>query len=141
MYLKKLKTIRINNFAPDFSDKVSAMMADVNLAPDQDYVIVYDNYSSDYKGDYDMTVALPSTEADHDIFTDYDLTPHSDKKVFGKDIDITSLKDIWKLIWRLEDNDLLSRQYDRDFEIHPANGDLDIWLSVSDENDMSTNES
>lgn len=123
MYLKVLATVtEMNNFDPDFLVKAQSLFENSSIEKYPNYVVVYNHYESDYKGDYDMSIAIISDQSDYDIKLD-ELT------LFNHDSNLSVLQ-IWQKIWSKEDAGKLKRLYQTDIEVHTGNR-TDVYLQLA----------
>ncbi len=108
---------------------------------DSNIVVVYSNYQSDYKGDYDYLIGAEVRDAS-------DVPAGMVKQIVpaGKYAVVTTpsgqvgkvVSETWRKIWELEDGAQLggSRAYKKDFEVYderardPNNSQVDICLGL-----------
>lgn len=88
---------------------------------------VYHKYSSDYKGDYTLSVATDSL-----YFNDVEpITSEGSYVVFKvKDNLQENILAEWQKIWKLEEEKKIHRAYAVDFEKYAPNGEIEIFISV-----------
>ena len=106
---------------------------------DSNIVVVYSNYQSDYKSDYDYLIGAKVTDASNvPAGMVVQTVPEGSYAVVttptgqvGKVVSET-----WRQIWTLEDNSKLARAYGKDFEIYddrardPNKSQVDIYVGL-----------
>lgn len=125
IYLKVLNTAKqMNNFDVNFVKKANNLFSSYDLSKYLNYVVVYHNYSSDFTGNYDMSLALISDESDYDLKV-------SGLSKFDHDSN-ASVVQIWQTIWGQETDLKLHRLYDIDLEVHTEN-QVDVYLGLKEQ--------
>lgn len=128
MILYKLGSIRTNNFNdPEIMKKIGSMWENVFNKYDienANMYAVYDEYESDYKGDY--TLSLYTTkEYDADTIevslNDMTLYRCENREEIPK---------VWTKIWEDEEQNIIERKYDRDFEQYNSDNTINILIST-----------
>lgn len=93
--------IRTNNFTDEnLFDKIGSLwnrINDFNIENDIKYG-VYHQYTSNYRGDYTLTIATETPVSNEKI-----IIPENEYKVFECLQDEHSIGETWKKIWQLED--------------------------------------
>ena len=90
---------------------------------------VYHNYSSNYKGDYTLSVGIEGNIDDAEIIE----IPNLEYKIFEVDMSKNienAIFETWKYIWDLEDKNLLKRDYIIDFEKYHTDGKVEIYIGI-----------
>ena len=90
---------------------------------------VYHNYSTNYKGDYTLSVG---TEEGINNAETIEI-PNSEYKIFEVDMSKNTenaIFETWKHIWDLEEKKLLKRDYLVDFEKYYVDGKVEIYIGV-----------
>ncbi|NWL89637.1 AraC family transcriptional regulator [Paenibacillus sp. 79R4] len=131
MELYILESIRTNNFTdPDMYSKITGVWQSIQARPEVANTVifgVYHNYESNYKGDYDLSIATSSfsttnkltiSEQGYEIFK---VDSSKDNGVF----------ETWQQIWALEENGELDRAYTFDFEKYDINGEIEIYIAIN----------
>ncbi|MFE4239782.1 GyrI-like domain-containing protein [Peribacillus butanolivorans] len=120
--------IRTNNFTDENSlDKIGSLwnkMNDFNIKNDIKYG-VYHQYTSNYRGDYTLTIATETPVSNEKI-----IIPENEYKVFECLQDAHSIGETWKKIWQLEDEKKLDRAYSLDYEKYYPDGKVEIHIAI-----------
>ncbi|MFI8495418.1 GyrI-like domain-containing protein [Peribacillus butanolivorans] len=120
--------IRTNNFTDENSfDKIGSLwnkMNDFNIENDIKYG-VYHQYTSNYRGDYTLTIATETPVSNEKI-----IIPENEYKVFECLQDEHSISETWKKIWQLEDEKKLNRAYSLDYEKYYPDGKVEIHIAI-----------
>lgn len=132
MELYILESIRTNNFTdPEMYLKITGIWQNVHERPEVENMAkygVYHNYESNYKGDYDLSIATASfptatkltvSEQGYKIFK---VDPSRENGVF----------EAWQHIWALEENGELDRAYTMDYEKYEVDGSIEIYIAVKE---------
>lgn len=119
-------TIRTNNFTdPEMMKKITDLWTQVgilDLPEDATIYGIYHNYESDFKGDYDLTVAMSSP-----ISTTKITLPEEKYEKFSVDPDEENgIVKSWERIWQAD----LKRKYTFDFEKYNPDGSVEIYIAV-----------
>jgi predicted transcriptional regulator YdeE len=91
---------------------------------------VYHKYSSNYKGDYTLSIAI----ADDSDNKETTLTIPDDTKYKQFQVDLKDelgVINTWKKIWELEEKGELKRAYTYDFEKYNPNGEIEIFIAIA----------
>ncbi|MEO4053112.1 effector binding domain-containing protein [Solibacillus sp. CAU 1738] len=115
------KCIRTNNQNPDTILKLWEEFLRLDLKGD--IYAVYNNYSSDFTGDYDLHIGTEIKFIDESNV----LIPTGTYHVI--EVDTTDPKGVintWIEIW----NSDIKRAYNTDFELYSTDGSIKIFLSV-----------
>lgn len=130
MELYILESTRTNNFTdPDMYSKITGIWQNVQGQPEVANTViygVYHNYESNYKGDYDLSIATSS-------FTTTKKLTVSEQgyKIFKVDRSKENgVFETWQQIWALEENGELDRAYSFDYEKYDVNGQIEIFIAV-----------
>lgn len=118
--------IRTNNFTdPKMMEKIMGLWNEVGtLDLPEDAVIygIYHNYESDFRGDYDLTVAVS-----HPISTTKIILPEEKYQKFSVDgSEENGLLKSWERIWQAD----LKRKYTFDFEKYNSDGSVEIYIAI-----------
>ncbi|MFE4349899.1 GyrI-like domain-containing protein [Peribacillus butanolivorans] len=120
--------IRTNNFTDEnLFDKIGSLwnkMNDFNIENDIKYG-VYHQYTSNYRGDYTLTIATETPVSNEKI-----IIPENEYKVFKCLQDEHSIGETWKKIWQLEDEKKLNRAYSLDYEKYYPDGKVEIHIAI-----------
>ncbi|MBK5441571.1 MULTISPECIES: GyrI-like domain-containing protein [unclassified Peribacillus] len=120
--------IRTNNFTDEnLFDKIGSLwnkMNDFNIENDIKYG-VYHQYTSNYRGDYTLTIATETPVSNEKI-----IIPENEYKVFECLQDEHSISETWKKIWQLEDEKKLNRAYSLDYEKYYPDGKVEIHIAI-----------
>jgi Uncharacterized protein conserved in bacteria len=119
-------TVRTNNFNdPEMMEKISGIwgqLGALDLPEDAEICGIYHNYESDFKGDYDFTVAVtfPVSMEKMDL-------PTEKREKFPVDAnEENGIVKTWEKIWQSD----LKRKYTFDFEKYNLDGTVDIYIAV-----------
>ncbi len=119
-------TIRTNNFHDEkLFEKISTLWKKAHsLHLEQaTFYGIYHNYESDYKGNYDLTVATDSPLSGHEKM----ILPSTNYKRFVVDTNrANGVVETWQQIWATN----LDRTYDVDFEVYHPDGNIEIYIAV-----------
>ncbi|MED4285207.1 effector binding domain-containing protein [Priestia megaterium] len=133
MKLKILKSIRTNNFNDIYLvDKIQRIWREASIHFPKEKVAtygVYHKYSSNYKGDYTLSIAI---EGDSNT-SETTLTIPDDTKYKQFQVDLKDelgVINTWKKIWELEEKGELMRAYTYDFEKYDPNGKIEIFIAI-----------
>ncbi|HEE9186281.1 TPA: transcriptional regulator [Staphylococcus aureus] len=128
MILYKLDSIRTNNFNdPEIMNKIGDLWKNVfnNYdLEDASIYAVYDEYESDYKGDYTLSlyttkeIDSESIELSLNNMTSYQCESRED------------IPKVWGKIWEDEEQNKIERKYDRDFEQYNSDNTINILIST-----------
>ncbi|WP_422778050.1 GyrI-like domain-containing protein [Peribacillus butanolivorans] len=99
-------------------------MSDFNIENDIKYG-VYHQYTSNYRGDYTLTIATETPVSNEKI-----IIPENEYKVFECLQDEHSIAETWKKIWHLEDEKKLNRAYSLDYEKYYPDGKVEIHIAI-----------
>ena len=128
--LQPILSLRTNNFNdPKIIDKVTDLWAKaLNKLADHNGSIygVYHNYDSNYKGDYDLSIAIATDETQDNAI----ILGHNYREFPIALNQPSSIVETWQTIWQMEENDELDRQYDADYEEYRADGTVSIFISL-----------
>jgi len=132
--LKILKSIRTNNFNDIYlKDKIQRIWREASIHFPKDKVAtygVYHKYSSNYKGDYTLSIAI----ADNSNNSETTLTIPDDTKYKQFQVDPKDelgVINTWKKIWELEETGNLKRAYTYDFEKYDPSGKIEIFIATA----------
>ncbi|EHX3893215.1 TPA_asm: AraC family transcriptional regulator [Listeria monocytogenes] len=116
------KKIRVNN---DNFSPIAELWGDVMVdKPAGDIFVVYSNYASDYKGDYDLLVGTKDWDEEKSV-----LIEAGDYLVFSVDnASHKGVEETWQKIWARDSE--LKRAYKTDFEWYHTSGEIDIYISI-----------
>ncbi|EAG9190645.1 TPA: effector binding domain-containing protein [Listeria monocytogenes] len=116
------KKIRVNN---DNFSPIAELWGDVMVdKPAGDIFVVYSNYASDYKGDYDLLVGTKDWDEEKSV-----LIKAGDYLVFSVDnASHKGVEETWQKIWARDSE--LKRAYKTDFEWYHTSGEIDIYISI-----------
>ena len=130
MNLKVVNKVRTNNFNDELIlQKITDMWkhASSELVDYKGITYgLYHEYESDYKGDYTVCVAIEEEnespvviprETKYEIFK---VNPDDEQGVYN----------VWKEIWKREEEGQLKRAYTYDYEKYDQDGNIDIWIAV-----------
>lgn len=130
MKLQALFSLRTNNFNdPKIIDKVTDLWdTALEKLSDHDGSIfgVYHNYDSNYRGDYDLSIAIATDQPAHGTIQ---LGQHYREFKISLN-QPSSIVEAWHAIWAMEDKGDLQRQYDADYEEYRPNGTVSIFISL-----------
>ncbi|MCM3042698.1 effector binding domain-containing protein [Paenibacillus motobuensis] len=130
MELYILESTRTNNFKdPDMYSKITGIWQNIQGRPEVANTViygVYHNYESNYKGDYDLSIATSS------FTTTKKLTvAEQGYKIFKVDRSKENgVFETWQRIWALEESGELDRAYTFDYEKYDVNGQIEIFIAV-----------
>ena len=132
--LKVLKSIRTNNFNDIYIvDKIKRIWREAPIHLSKEKVNtygVYHKYSSNYKGDYTLSIAVE--DANNDTEVKLTIPEDTKYKIFQVDPkDELGVINVWKEIWELEDKGNLKRAYTYDFEKYLPNGKVEIYIALA----------
>ena len=131
MELQIIDSIKTNNFEdPNISVAIGELWQRAR-ALTQDYKDavygVYDTYTSNYKGDYRLSVAIESASNCETI----SIKDEQKYRVFSVDTEIEQgVYKMWQTIWGLEEAGELQRAYTVDFEVYTPTGDIEIHIAI-----------
>lgn len=131
MKLHVINSIRTNNFNdPHIIQKIKILWKESYQKLDnyRDNIYgLYDQYESNYKGDYRLSVAV-----EHPHQTTSITIPENEKyEVFKVNTtDDQGIINTWNKIWKLEESGVLQRKYSYDFEKYYPNGEVEIYIAV-----------
>lgn len=120
-----LEPIRTNNFI-DLGVKIIShweLFLSMGFEKDVKYAIYY-NYDSNYKGDYDFTIGV---ENEFKGSLPLEIPSLKYQKI---DSTQASILDSWKIIWELEEQGKIKRNYIFDFEKHLSDGKIEIYIGI-----------
>ncbi|MAD41677.1 MAG: AraC family transcriptional regulator [Arcobacter sp.] len=119
-------TSKIPTLWDDYEEK-NAYSATHDKANNSSIYGVYNNYTSDVNGDYDVTVGVEVTKSKKAIVIE-------DEKylVFKKEGELPQVViETWKEIWDyFENNDEYKRKYSVDFEHYTKENEIEIYISI-----------
>lgn len=119
--------IRTNNFTDEnLFDKIGSLwnkMNDFNIENDIKYG-VYHQYTSNYRGDYTLTIATETPVSNEKI-----IIPENEYKVFECLQDEHSISETWKKIWQLED-EKVKQGIQPDYEKYYPDGKVEIHIAI-----------
>ncbi|MBG9987314.1 transcriptional regulator [Facklamia sp. DSM 111018] len=127
MELYRIDSIRTNNFSdPDMMSKIGGMWEKAYQNFDlknETMFAIYDDYVSDYKGDYRLSLYTTKILDSEKIELDLEgmTTYHCDSR--------EDLPKVWKEIWEDEEQNKLKRSYLKDLERYHADGSVTLYLS------------
>ncbi|GAA0373164.1 GyrI-like domain-containing protein [Paenibacillus motobuensis] len=131
MELYILENTRTNNFIdPDMYSKITGIWQNVQGRPEVANMViygVYHNYESNYKGDYDLSIATSSFNTAKKLtvseqgYTIFKVDRSKENGVF----------EAWQHIWALEESGELDRTYTLDYEKYDVNGEIEIFIAVN----------
>ncbi|EAD9124729.1 AraC family transcriptional regulator [Listeria monocytogenes] len=116
------KKIRANNanFSP-IAELWGEVMVD---KPAGDILAVYSNYTSDYKGDYDLLVGTIDWDEQQSV-----VIEPGEYLVFSVDnANHKGVEEVWQEIWSRDSE--LKRVYKTDFEWYHTSGKIEIYISI-----------
>lgn len=128
MHLYKIDTIRTHNSNENAAEKIAKLWASnqPKLPLNMPCYAIYDHYESDFKGYYDVSIATEQQPNENsDLLEINDFTFY---EIFRTDKN--NLLETWQRIWRKEQQGLLKRSYQVDFEKHYPDNKIDIYISV-----------
>ncbi|MFV8829765.1 GyrI-like domain-containing protein [Alkalihalobacterium sp. APHAB7] len=131
MNLTIIKSVRTNNFNDNaIMQKITEMWKEASSIlkhhDEVKYGLYYD-YESDYKGDYTLSVAIESSDNEPTI----KISNKSKYEIFEVDTsDEFGILNVWKEIWRREEEGDLVRAYSTDFEKYYPNGQIEIHIAI-----------
>ncbi|MGO2100071.1 transcriptional regulator [Vagococcus salmoninarum] len=131
MELTIIEKIRTNNFTESLvAEKIMTLwQTALNKLSEKPEVIyaLYDNYQSDYRGDYDLSIAWSGNQAKgtreinpNKNYHEFLVDPELEQGVFVK----------WQEIWALEEAGLLVRAYGTDYEKYDNQGNISIFIEI-----------
>ena len=133
MKLKILKSICTNNFNDIYLvDKIQRIWREASIHFPKNKVAtygVYHKYSSNYKGDYTLSIAIEGDSNNSETT----LTIPDDTKYEQFQVDLKDelgVINTWKKIWELEEKGKLKRAYTYDFEKYDPNGKIEIFIAI-----------
>ena len=119
-------TAKITGLWDDYEEK-NTYSATHDKANNSSMYAVYNNYTSDVNGDYDVTVGVEVTKSKKAIVIE-------DEKylVFKKEGELPQVViETWKEIWDyFENNDEHKRKYSIDFEHYTKEEEIEIYISI-----------
>lgn len=130
MKLFSLASTTTNNFNdPEMPAKIQYLWSEAMKQVKQPMVMygVYHDFASDFRGDYQLSIA---TEA---IQTDQILTIDSKATYEKFEVDGTQEMGIyktWQKIWTLEEEGNLKRAYRFDYECYQEDGEVAIYIEI-----------
>ncbi|MHC5229743.1 effector binding domain-containing protein [Enterococcus sp. LJL99] len=130
MKLFSLTSTTTNNFDdPEMSKKIQHVWSEAMKQVKQPKVMygVYHNFASDFRGDYQLSIATES------IQTNQMLTIDSKAKYEKFEVDGTQeigIYKTWQKIWTLEEEGKLKRAYRFDYECYQVDGEVALYIEI-----------
>ncbi|QLB13213.1 putative transcriptional regulator YdeE [Bisgaardia hudsonensis] len=122
--LYPIKTIRLTNRTAE--QDLSKLWKSLNLPSDQILYGLYHHYESDYKGEYDFSIALEQQNKQANPIEIDDNNYWFE--VFNTDRE--QIVETWKTIWNKSQQGLLKRAYSLDFEKYYPDEKVEIYISI-----------
>lgn len=133
MKSNSIQSVITNNFTdPNHLEKVAQLWKDNQTLIQNQFrkgacvFMVYNDYASNYKGDY----ALDLTVSSKDEKVDFESTPYKWVEYHVDTQRKDGLKVMWEQIWKDEKNLNLNRTYTFDYEEYDPDGSITIYISV-----------
>ncbi|WP_373819165.1 effector binding domain-containing protein [Glaesserella sp.] len=128
LQLYPLDFIRTHNFNENAGEKIcSLLQRNVKRLPQNEpCYVVYDNYESDFNGNYQVSLALESNPTGNTAIIEiedlawYEVFPTTRECILQT----------WRQIWNKEKQGLLKRAYQTDFEKYYPDGNVEIYISL-----------
>ena len=120
-----LESVRTNTFKESFAADAGAVWQTASARFTESAVKygIYHNYESDFKGDYDLTVAVDSPQSGDS------MTLEGNYHIFPVDMNGENpIVAAWAQIWAQP----LRRAYTKDFEKYSPDGTVSIYIAVLD---------
>ncbi|MDO4667756.1 MAG: effector binding domain-containing protein [Streptococcus sp.] len=123
---------RTNNFSdPKIETKIMSLWKDnfseIDIIKNEKLSIasVYHDYESNYKGDYTVSICK-----EDNLKGNFDTERYKWKEYKVDNDDEMGIYNTWKKIWSDEENNIIERVYDFDFEHYKSNGEISIFVAI-----------
>lgn len=130
--LYQLGTLRTHNFEdPDVGQRIAQLWQQALSTPIQHatYYGIYHQYASDFRGEYDLTIAADAAPPNNTTL--FLLDDQAQYQRFEVNIDDPQQAHLavfqtWQTIWQTP----LQRRYTTDFEVYYPDGRIEIFIAI-----------
>lgn len=128
-----LMTIRTNNFNDtnvkkkiETLWKINKLSVEEQFARGKNVACIYHSYQSNYNGDYSVSICKEGQ-----LFKkDFDTSLYKWKKYEVDASDELGIMKAWEKIWMEEENNMIERIYDFDYELYSPDGSVSICVAI-----------